>query len=333
MTLDEIRARLGEIEAERYSIHQDAGECALNEDQQKRWDDLDVEERELREQLAELERRERVAESRKKWATLQVGSRVERGLRGDDVIRLDARAAVDRARAVLGSDDDAGHVPDEARARLERLLKTRNDNTDGVYLARRLLVTEDPDYREAFLRLVTRNSPTLSPEQVAAVHRYEEFRAMAIGTPAAGGYGVPLLIDPTITLTAQGHPNPFFQIARVETITTDKWKGVSSAGVTWQFRQEAASASDNSPTLAQPEVVTHRADGYIPYSFEVEQDYPGFAAEMSRLLTEGFSELLVQKFTVGSGSNEPYGIITALDANPAVEIATGTGGTLSAGDI
>lgn len=119
----------------------------------------------------------------------------------------------------------------------------------------------------------------------------------------------------------------------METITTDKWKGVSSAGVTWQFRQEAANASDNSPTLAQPEVVAHRADGYIPYSFEVEQDYPGFASEMSRLLTEGFSELLVQKFTVGTGSNEPRGIITALDANATVEIATGTAGTLSAGDI
>lgn len=189
MTLDEIRARLADIEAERRKIDAAAGDAALNDEQQARWNELDTEETQLRADLDEAERRERVAESRAKWRTTQVGTKVT-PFDDLDVARMTYREASDRARAHLERDEL--HLNDEQRARLERLLQTRNDNLDGGELARRLLVTEHPDYREAFLRLVTRNSPTLSPEQVAAVHRYEEFRAMAIGTPSAGGYGVPV---------------------------------------------------------------------------------------------------------------------------------------------
>src|SRR5690606_41819195 len=35
----------------------------------------------------------------------------------------------------------------------------------------------------------------------------------------------------------------------------------------------------------------------------------------------------------GDGSNEPYGIVTALDANTNVEVATTTAGTISASDV
>ncbi|WP_329426841.1 phage major capsid protein [Streptosporangium sp. NBC_01495] len=331
MTLEEMRARLAEIETERRTMDETAGDAALTGDARSAWEALDTEESDLRAQVDEAERRGRVAESRARWQTAQIGSRVT-PFDGDPT-RMERRELADQARAVLGDDEHGGHLADEQRTRLERLLQTRNDNVDGAMLARRLLVTEHPDYRAAFMRLVSRATPVLTPDQSRAVERFEEFRAMNIGTDASGGYGVPVLIDPTIILTAQGSPNDFFNLARVETITTDTWKGVSSAGVTWQFRQEGAAASDNSPTLDQPAVPVHRADGYIPYSLEVDQDYPGFAAEMSRLLGEGYSELLVNKLTTGSGTNEPTGIVTALDAAAGSEVATGTAGTIAAADV
>ncbi|MEV3980794.1 phage major capsid protein [Nonomuraea sp. NPDC049758] len=327
-----MRERLTAIEAERAQLHQAAGEAALDDDQQARWEELDTEEADVRDQLAEAERRNRVAASRARWSTAQISRQVT-PFDGTDVTRMSPRETVDRARAALGADDQSTeHLADGQRSRLERLLQTRNDNVDGVQLARRLLVTEDPDYREAFMRLVSRNTPVLTPEQSRAVQRYEEYRAMSIGSDPGGGYGVPVLIDPTIILTGQGSPNDFFNLARVETITTDAWKGVSSAGVTWQFRQEAAAASDNSPTLAQPTVPVHRADGYIPYSLEVDQDYPGFAGEMTTLLGEGYSELLVSKFTNGTGTNEPTGITTALNGTSSA-VPTVAGGAISAADI
>jgi len=96
--------------------------------------------------------------------------------------------------------------------------------------------------------------------------------------------------------------------------------------VTWAFQTEAATVTDNSPTLAQPTVHIHMARGFIPFSIEVDQDYPSFASEMSRLLAEGYDELLVDKFTRGSGTGEPKGILTALSANTNVRVRVNTSG-------
>ncbi|MFW6091626.1 MAG: phage major capsid protein [Actinomycetota bacterium] len=345
VTLDELRAA-AEAEAnqqnlealrdavasEMRGLHEEIGEQEPTEEQQRRWTELEDEHQRAAEQIETLTRVERVRESRARWGAVQFGQRVE-PFADLDVRSLPARAAQDRALSLLDRRDEGmAPVTDEQRTRLERLFRTRNANCDGSLLARRMLVTEHPDYREAFMRLVTRATPVLTPEQGAAVQRFEEIRAMSIGTDDEGGFGVPVVIDPTIILTAQGHPNPFMAISRVETITTDRWRGVSSSGVSWQFRAEEASATDDAPTLAQPEVPAHRADGYIPYSFEVEMDYPGFAMEMQRLLGEGYSELLVEEFSTGDGSDAPTGIITALDGTGS-EIDNGTTEEIDADDI
>ena len=134
-------------------------------------------------------------------------------------------------------------------------------------------------------------------------------------------------------MTAQGSGNPFLEISREVTANTNQWKGVSSSGVTWSFQTEAAAATDNSPSLAQPSVLIHMARGFIPYSIEVGQDYPQFADEMSTLLAEGYDELLVDKFTRGTGTGEPRGILTALSANTNVRVTVQTAGTnFSPGD-
>src|SRR5690554_2190028 len=137
-------------------------------------------------------------------------------------------------------------------------------------------------------------------------------------------------------MTDQGSPNDILRLARVEMITNDTWRGISSAGVTWQFSGEAEATTDNSPKVAQPEVPTRRADGFIPYSIEIGMDWPGFATSMSELLSEGYSELLAEKLTVATGANEPAGLIPELEAstqNPNVIVHLANGGTLSASDV
>jgi HK97 family phage major capsid protein len=249
-----------------------------------------------------------------------------------EVRSLSRTEARDQALALL--EERAGEVSTSAGDRVDELVRTgRSTNVDGDQIARRLLLTEHDDYRSAWQKLVTSPTPVLTEAEGRAVNDFAEFRAMSIGTPSAGGYGVPVLIDPTIVLTAQGSLNPIEQIARRETITTDKWKGVSSAGTSWSFDAEGSAVSDDSPTLAQPEVQAHMARGFIPYSIEVGQDYPGFAAEMATLLAEGYAELKAQKFAIGTGTGEPWGIFTALDANTNVEVAVTTSGQFSGTDI
>lgn len=319
------------LDTERTEIHEAAGKDDLNDEQQARWDEIDGEVRDLDEKIAaETEkeaRAKRVQESRAKWGSLHVAPVEPDTLK--DVRSMGRMEARDAAMKVL-EDRDNTHLTDDQRSHVDRLLRTEKRGTSGDAIARRLLVTENPHYRSAFVKGVTQSAPAFTSEEARAL---EEFRAMSIGSDAAGGFGVPVLIDPTIILTAQGSLNPFRRISRVETITTDTWKGVSSAGVSWSHDTEAATVSDDSPTLAQPSVPVHKAQGFIPYSIEVGQDYPGFAAEMATLLSSGYDELQAQMMATGSGSDQPTGIITALDANTNVEVVTTTDGAFGAPDL
>jgi HK97 family phage major capsid protein len=209
---------------------------------------------------------------------------------------------------------------------VDRLINTNSELTDGGEIAKRLVLTENEHYRSAFMKGVTQTNPAYTSQEAEALN---EFRAMS-HTSSAGGYGVPVLIDPTIILTSGAADAPILNVARVVTITNDKWKGVSSAGVSWSYDAEGEEVSDDAPTLAQPEVQTYTARGFIPFSIEIGQDYPGFAEEMRRLLDQGYIDLIASQSMTGA---TPVGIFTALDANTNVEVIVTTDGTFSAVDV
>lgn len=332
LTPDELRNTLEVLDAHLRSLHQtDDGELRdLSADE-----DAALETGiELRKAIVEkLDKHARISEvfRQKPQAVKQALSNIRYGLDdpAGDVRRLTVPEARDRALRILDSREVASQLEDDQKAQVEKYVRT---NTD---IARRILVTENDAYRDAWMKMVTNPNAgyLLSEEERGAMRAWEEYRAMSEGTTTAGGFGIPVFIDPSIIMTAQGSGNPFLQLARQVDVNTNKWKGVSSAGVSWSFDAEAAAVSDDSPTLAQPSVDVFMARGFIPYSIEVGQDYPQFAAEMSNLLASGYDELLVDKFTRGSGSGEPQGIVTALDADTTVEVLLGTAGTLAASDI
>ena len=335
-----LRARRDEITARMTEIHRGAGDDELSDEQTTEWEALDAEHKDVAARIEKAEteertaqRRQRAADSRARFGA-QLGGTGSEPFDGTDLRSLRHGELRDRAMRVLEDRSANPALTDRQAEHVERLLRTRNRNLDGADLARRLLTTENPHYRSAFQKLTTLSQPVLTPEESRAVEAWYEYRAMALDPDTAGGYGMPVLIDPTIILTAQGSPNYFFNLSRVETITTSAWRGVSSDGVTWGFGPEASPATDDSPSLDQPIVNVHRADGFIPYSIEIGQDYPGFADEMARLLSEGYSELLVHKLTLGAGdsNNEPFGIITALTGTASV-VDVGTTGSIDADDV
>lgn len=339
----EIREALTRLDARLIELDGQAEGRALSPENQVEFDAGLAERRSLATELKTIEaRKAAVAELARDESKLD-GDEARKSRSPEFMQRVDPsegdarsmapREARDKALKLLDDDTATRHLENPQREAVERTLRRRTVDTDGTQVARRMLLTENDAYRSGFVKMVTRTSPILSADEARAIQAFDEFRAMAIGTDAAGGYGVPVLIDPTIILTAQGSPNDIINLARVETITNDEWKGVTSAGVTWSFDAEAAEVSDDSPTLAQPSVPTHKAQGFIPYSIEVGMDYPNFAAEMSTLLDEGYRELLANKLTLGSGSGEPTGIVTALDANTNVEVTPTTDGALGAVDV
>lgn len=335
--LDELQDKRAGLSAEARAIHEQAGDRELTAGEQERFDRLtrgvekiDDEIRGMVRQLAEQPGCAVSGDGATGAPDLLIG--VDPWTR-DDIRRLPRAQVRDKALKALEDRNLVRHLEQRQLDGLDRLLRTQTDDTDGGVIAQMLLLSEDEHYRSAFKELVSKSQPILDHDQVQAVRRFNDFRAMTIGSDAAGGFGVPSLVDPTIIMVAGGSPNDILSIARVETITTDEWKGVSSAGMSWSFRAEGAETADGSPTLAQPTVPVYRADGFIPYSVEVSMDYPNFAGEMTKLLSEGYSELLAEKLTTGSGTGEPTGIVTALDAVTTSEVAVTTDGAFGSVDL
>lgn len=237
-------------------------------------------------------------------------------------LRLTNTEARDMALRTLDDRSASSHLASDQKEQVERQIR-RNPET-----ARRILITENDAYRSAWMKVITspNGAMLLDDEERTAMRAYEEYRA-ASETNASGGFAVPVFIDPSIIMTSQGTNNPFLQIAKQIDVQTNAWKGVSSAGMTWSFDSEAAEVSDDSVTIAQPSVSVFMARGFIPYSIEVGQDWPGFAAEMSNLLQEGYDELLIDKFTRGSGTGEPQGVLTALSAAAGCRVGIQTSGS------
>ncbi len=246
-----------------------------------------------------------------------------------EVRHLTHGEARDAAMRVL---DTASDVKISARQaeHVESLMRARTTDLDGSAIAKRLLLTENEHYRSAFTKAISQGQPAWTSEEARAL---QEFRAASIGTDAAGGFGVPVLIDPTIIVTSGASDVPVLRVARVETITNDEWKGVSSAAAAWSWDGEAGEVSDDMTTLAQPTVTAHKAQAFIPFSLEAGADYPGFASEMGKLLEQGYMDLLAAATITGTGSSQPYGTFTRLDATVASEVVVTTDGSFGAVDI
>lgn len=244
-----------------------------------------------------------------------------------------SREAAVVTSALRSLDRVASNLPAERQDEVETSIRA------STQYAAEFEAAAAPEYARAFWKLIVNGESRAqysftAAEQDAMAHMmHVSQRAMSEGTPSAGGFAVPVLIDPTVMMTAQGSSNAILDLARKIDVNSNVWKGISSAGVSWSFDAEGATVSDDTPTLAQPSVTVYTARGFIPYSIEIGEDFPGFQAEMGKLLTEGYDELLADKLARGSGSGEPRGILTALDANTNVEVVVTTDGAFGDVDI
>ena len=203
---------------------------------------------------------------------------------------------------------------EDCQAHVERLLERfSGDGESGsqAEFARRILTTGSPTYKRAFGKaLAGRN---LSPE---------ETRSLAIPS-ASGGYAVPYTLDPTVILTSAGAVNPLRQMARVETITGNEWRGVTSTGVTASYDAELAEVSDDTPSLGQPTANVEKAQAFIEYSIEIGEDWGSIQSELAKMLQDSKDRLEATKFVLGAGhgSNEPEGLLVGATGTVAAGTA------------
>ena len=290
--------------------------------------DADIEAHEARiGELAAIEARARKA--------ADVPFRTNLGGVADSPYDIDLRSAPRSAEVVADVQErakralDQANLTDEQRHVADGFL--RNGTTDrGGALSRHIIATGRPEYRSAFAKLTTQQHPLLSAEEARAV---EEVRSLNIGTDSAGGYLMPFTLDPTIILTNNGAINPIRDLATVRTVATDNWQGVSTAGVTAAYGAESSVVADGTPTLAQPSVAIHKAHAFVPFTMEAEDDLANLGNDTVTMFADAKARLEANKFTLGTGSAQPYGVITAVSAVSGSKVAAITDDAYVVGDV
>ncbi len=237
-----------------------------------------------------------------------------------------------RSRALSAIEQMDG-PSDAGRANATRIIE-EDDDAHGT-LARLAVVTSDPTCLRAWSEMLKSGgvSPLLSEQEVQAVRKVKsEARAMGL-TDSAGGFLIPFQLDPAVIITSDGSFNPIRRVAKVVQATGDTYNPVSSGAVSWSWDAEAEQVSDDATTFAQPSIAIHKAQGFVPISMEALEDAANVAEEVGRLLAFGRSTLTSQAFVTGSGTGEPFGIITALNTVAGSIVACATSGTFGAVDV
>lgn len=333
-----LRDRLAAIDAEFRSLHTEAGEANLNDEQQTRWDALDTEAAEVRTSLAAIEEQEarakRVAESRARWGTVQVAeSRADqfdlaglRGLSGDAMIER-ARQAFDPSFTRRGASDAAAEVLRKIDEFAEAdLFRAEGQPSDADALARYALVHGSDAYRSAFgtwMRAAAKgNAPVFSQAEIEAV------RASMSLTSANGGYALPTLFDPTLIFTGTVTKNPVRKISTIKQGMQDKWNGVTAGAVTTAWKSEGSAFTDGSPTTGTVQVDAAMLTAYVTGSYEIFAD-SNLLADLPGLIGEAFDSAEGTAHISGSGSDAPKGIVTAISATVASTVTVTTRGSFT----
>ena len=316
VTKDQVSAELEDRKARILEIDAQTEGRRFTEDERFEYNKLNDEVEEFKAHHEELVRREErilsLSENSVNTERIYMPQVARPGVtRGEDIYNLDT---VDRNNGPEAEKDD---LRDRAMRAVEMAnFPVRQEEeaqgqvgflVDNIYgnqaeFSRYLLTTGSPAYKRAFTKYLSSQPRTQHEEELLS-------RAASL-TTTAGGFAVPFVLDPTVIQTGSGAINPYREVGNVIQINVDEWRGVSSAGITAAFAAEAAVTTDNAPTLAQPTVSTERGQAFVPFSIEIGQDWSSFASEMAKMLGDAKDVLEATKFAVGSGTNEPFGVIT-----------------------
>lgn len=204
---------------------------------------------------------------------------------------------------------------EDAQAQIEHFLMDK-DTADGTF-AKRMLVTGSPAYERAWSKALREGSP--------AGLFGEEARALSLGSDGAGGYAVPVQLDPTVIWTSHVAIDPLRSISRVEQIVGKEWQGVTSAGTSVTRSAEAAEVGDNSFTLTSKVVRTQRVAGFVPFSYEIAETWGQARSEITAALGDAKAREEATSFLTGDGTGtNANGLLGTLSGNTVTSSASST---------
>ncbi|NNF68439.1 MAG: phage major capsid protein [Acidimicrobiia bacterium] len=218
----------------------------------------------------------------------------------------------------------------EAEAKLRgHGIGVSSEDANGVeFVARHVVTYGNDDYIGGFQKLAGGSLEPLTEAEIRAVQ-------IGSGHGSGGEVVVPTHLDPTVVLNNSGSQSDIRRMGdNVTLVEGNVWNGVSSAGVSLTWVAEGVEhPSDDSPTFVGKAIPVHMSQAYLEASIEALQDIAGLDATFVNLLADGRDQQLNTIFVTGTGTAQPTGVLTALDAVVASEVATDAVGVLDADDV
>lgn len=355
MTSDQIRQRLNALEGELESLAHRPG--ALDGAERARWDLATSEAAALKAELAERTEHTRWLASRPAGTTTETGDgaagvaryrddvNINRGAgaaelmsRAEDAggarTRAGGQLLVDAARSAINEWAHRSDVTPEAQETAEAIVRSGDKYSAGV--AEWVAVGSDPLYERAFRTMIVGGPAALMGDEAMAFRKVQGWlseRAMSEGSIAAGQAAVPPMLDPLIVLSNSGQQNSFRQLCTIKTITTQTWKGITSAGISAEWTTENSEFTDASPTFTQPSISPLKGDAYCQLSWELLED-SSLMTDVSMLFADARDRLEATAFCTGlPASTQPTGVCSALDLTTSSRLSCTTSGIVGLVDL
>lgn len=228
----------------------------------------------------------------------------------------------------------------DAQTEAERKLSL--SRTDPIHMAgmdEYLLVHSSDAYTRGWAKLVAGRQWEIEPDERHALQRAAEYqmrwdpeRGITL-TAANGGALIPAHLDPTVILVNAGTANPFRAISNVVSINKNTWNGVTSAGISFATSTEGGDSTDIAPTFGTKAITVAKAHGTIPITVEALADIDNLTSLLPPLIADAKDRFEASKFTKGSGTNEPKGVVTSVNAESSRWSAHATNSTMTATDV
>jgi HK97 family phage major capsid protein len=344
-TTEELAAQQTHLEAEMDDLVANAVGRAFNEDEQNRFDTLEEEHLQIGATIKNINDRATrraalAADPAKRISGVGIDKdlfNTNAGRRGPTDIfdlaayRSHARSVEDLAPLWRDGAKRANEIApyrtkfqDETRMLVQALLDQDESSRTHDSFAHRMLIAANPAYDAAFGRWIMGRD---SQADAGLIKMAVSNTGLGSETP------VPITIDPTVLYTGDGARSPLRQLSQVVTITGLTWRGIGSDGVTLSYGTETAAITPVDPSFDAPDISVVPARGEIQFTVDVDDDWPTLRSELQRMFSQAKFRLEADKFLNGTGTNEPTGLIFALDDDGASIVDTATANTLALADV
>lgn len=324
--LRQMRDEVVYLETELRSLHETATDRSLDNDEQTRWNEGEWLRHALIAEGIDLEARERAA------ASFQSGSfessDATRRVDGAPNVILEKDPYDEQYQRDVGFTEAARRSIGEnkrmnAEGQQAAEAKVLGARTDPMHLRgmdEYILAHSSDAYTRGWAKLLVGNDWAIEPDEKRALlnaqryqQRWDPERGITL-TAANGGALIPAHLDPTVIIVNTGAANPYRQISNVVSINTNVWNGVTSAGIDFTTSTEGGDSTDIAPTFGTKAITVAKAHGTLPVTIEAFEDIDGLTSILPTLLQDGKDRFEVAKFTDGSGTNEPKGVVTSVYA-------------------